>query len=86
MTTQTEKFVDDVLARMGEFYVVNGKRQQGQAVSFLLTAMRQGDNPARRSWTIPGGIAGFESELERAGFRVVDGRNSRGQRTRVVTL
>lgn len=79
-----QKLTDDLLAHLaqrGESYTLNtGEKVKGQAASFLQSEMRS------LGWRNLGSLSDFEAECENAGFRVLGGRNRRGQPCRVVTL
>jgi hypothetical protein len=79
----TDRFIDDVLSCLtGRYTLRSGEEVQGQAVSYLLSAMRDYD----KRWTGLGSLGDFETLLERNGFRVVPGKNGRGNNARVVTV
>jgi hypothetical protein len=79
----TDRFVDDVLSLLTATYTTeNGTVIQGQAISYLIAEMRDYD----KRWRGLGSLGDFEYLLECNGFRVVKGRNSRGNHARVVTV
>ena len=86
-TEQQEKFAEDVLTHLGDDYSYiswNTKKEvkiQGQSMSYLKTCMRD------HGWKNIGCDSDFDSLLQKAGFEVIQNcKNSRGQKTRVVTL
>lgn len=80
MQSTNEKLTDAILDLLGETYTVNGQPVQGQAISFLHSSLRD------KGWRNLGGLGDFESLVESLGFRVVEGRNRRGGKARVVTI
>jgi hypothetical protein len=84
-----EQFINDVLECLYEPYTLeNGTATQGQSISFLIHMLRDPWRlPGGRStWKNLGGLYDFEDLLWYAGFKVVRGRNRRGNRARVVTV
>jgi hypothetical protein len=79
----TDHFVDDVLSCLTATYTVSdGSTIQGAAISYLIAEMRDYD----KRWRGLGSLGDFEYLLEQQGFRVVQGRNARGNHARVVTV
>jgi hypothetical protein len=79
----TNRFIDDVLSLLrGTYTLANGTTVQGQAVSFVLSEMRD----YGKRWRGLGSLGDFEYLLEQHGFRIVKGQNSRGNHARVVTV
>lgn len=71
------KLADEILA-----YLASAEKsgEAGESVSYIHR------NLARDGWKGLGVLADFEDLIERLGFRVVDGKNSRGQSRREVRL
>jgi len=77
------RFVDDVLSELtGSYTTETGEKIQGQAISYLLSEMRDYD----KKWKNLGSLGDFECLLEEHGFKIVSGRNARSNRARVVTV
>jgi hypothetical protein len=77
------RFVDDVLSLLkGTYTTADGTQIQGQAISYLQAEMRD----YGKRWRGLGSLGDFEYLLECNGFRVVPGRNARGNHARVVTV
>ncbi len=74
-----EKLTASILGYLGDSYVCGGVQVKGQAISYLRTALLDD------GWRGLGNLADFEYLVETLGFKVVPGKNSRGNNARVVT-
>lgn len=71
----------------GYYFKLDRTPVRGQAVSSVLSTLR--DPVGRengRHWKNLGGLGDFEGTLERNGFRIVKGKNKRGNPCRIVTV
>lgn len=81
------EFVEDVTSTLSENYYVDlaGRPLVGQAVSYVLSSLRDRCGcKSGRVWSRLGGLGDFESTLIENGFRIVPGKNARGNRARIV--
>ena len=84
MNEQTrENLTTDILDQLYCTYTVDGETVQGQSVSFVKANL--GCKSGRR-WKNLGNLNDFEDLCREIGFRVVEGRNLRNQKARVVTV
>lgn len=86
-----EHFVTDVLEVLNSTYFdCEGKPVTGQAVSSVLEHLRgcrgMPHTKSRRLWRGFRALADLEQMLREQGFTLVYGRNSRGQKTIIVTV
>lgn len=65
---------------MSGYFDIKGGPVKGQAVSYALTEMRL------LGWKNLGSLNAFETACENWHFTIIEGRNKRGQKCRIVTI
>jgi hypothetical protein len=78
----SERLVDSILNKLNEweYQDKSGNQIPGQALSFLRHDLYNS------GWSGLGNICQFQDKIEELGFKVVIGKNIRGQKCQVVTI